>query len=159
DRIHGHVMLPVLIEHEGSRRAGEEPLSGVALLAAVRGQLQALTGDAEPISEELLRHLLRRQRILVIVDHYGELSTAFHADHADFPVAALVIAARRDEALVGVPKTVLQPLRIEGSTLSAFLEGYLTQRGQRQSFDAPEYFEACRRLALLAGRSPITALF
>ena len=66
----------------------------------IRGKLQALIGSAEPISPELLKHLLRRWRVLVIVDHLTEMSQAtrdqIRFDAADFPAAALVVTARTD---------------------------------------------------------------
>jgi hypothetical protein len=121
-----------------------------------------LFGGATPLSGELVEHLLRRRRILVIVDHLSEVSAAARSavrpGHADFPAHALVVTSRGEEVLDGVPRSVVQPLRIEGNRLSSFMEAYLVRRGKRQLFDDAEYFEACRRLSLLAGARVITPL-
>jgi HEAT repeat protein len=162
ERLCPHLMLPVLIEHELDLKTAEGQPAFAALTQAVRGQLQALIGEASPLPEELLDHLLRRRRILVIVDHLSEVATAareaVRPGHAEFPAHALVVTSRSEEVLDGVPKSVVQPLRIEGNRLSSFMEAYLVQRDKRQLFDDAEYFEACRRLSLLAGAREITVL-
>jgi HEAT repeat protein len=162
ERLCEHLMLPVLIEHELDVPAGDKQPAFRPLTEAVRGQLQTLTGAAAPLSEELLDRLLRRRRILVIVDHFSEAGAAARAavrpGQPDFPAHALVVTSRGEEALDGVPTSVVQPLRIEGNRLSSFMEAYLVRRGQRQLFDDAEYFEGCRRLSLLAGSGEITSL-
>ncbi|GAX41682.1 hypothetical protein NIES4075_26790 [Tolypothrix sp. NIES-4075] len=158
-RISQHKMLPVLIEQEldFDVAAGEEPLT-----EAICGQLQALIGEAEPIAEELLAHLLRQRRILVIVDHLSEMSEAtrkqIRPGDPDFTANALIVTSRLEEKLDEIPKTTIKPLRVAGDRLSSFMEAYLTQRGKRNLFDDPEYFDACRRLSLMVGRRNITVL-
>ncbi|HEY9599120.1 MAG TPA: PBS lyase, partial [Cyanophyceae cyanobacterium] len=159
ERLCEHRMLPVLIEEElnGEVAEGKQPF-----LAAIRGQLQDLTNETEPVSEDLLERLLRQRRILVIVDHLSELSEAtrkaIRPESPDFPVNALVITSRFEEKLGQVTKTTLKPLRIEGNRLSSFMEAYLMQRGKRDLFTDPEFFNACRRLSLMVGQRHITVL-
>jgi hypothetical protein len=159
ERLWGHYMLPVLIEQELDLvvAQGRPPF-----IEAIRGQLQALVGETEPISSELLERLLRHQHVLVIVDHFSEMSEATRREirpgHPDFPVNALVVTSRMEEPLDGVPKSTIKPLRIEGNRLSSFMEAYLRQRGKRDLFDDPEYFDACRRLSLMVGQRNITVL-
>jgi hypothetical protein len=134
ERLCDYQMLPVLIEEElDFDAAGQQPF-----MAAIRGQLQDLTNEAEPISEELLERLLRQRRILVIVDHLSEMTEAtrkaIRPELPDFWVNALVITSRTEETLGKVTKTTLKPLRIEGNRLSSFMEAYLTQRGKRDRF-------------------------
>jgi HEAT repeat protein len=149
-----HRMLPVLIEEE---LGGEQHFT-----EAIRQQLKILLDESEPISVELLEQLLKQQRILVIVDHLSEMSEAtrqaipFKAP--EFPVKALVVTSRLEEKLDGGNKTTIKPLRVEGNRLSSFMEAYLTQRGKRELFDDPEYFEACRKLSLMVGERDITVL-
>ncbi|NEU72665.1 PBS lyase [Hassallia byssoidea VB512170] len=158
-RISQHKMLPVLIEQEldFDVAAGEQPLT-----EAICGQLQALIGEAEPIPEELLAHLLRQRRILVIVDHLSEMSEAtrkqIRPGDPDFTANALIVTSRLEEKLDEIPKTTIKPLRVAGDRLSSFMEAYLTQRGKRNLFDDPEYFDACRRLSLMVGQRNITVL-
>jgi len=159
ERLCKHQMLPVLIEAEldSEKGAGEN-----ILVSAIRGQLQDLTNQIDPIPEELLGRLLREQRILVIVDHFSEMSEAtrklIRPELPDFPVNALVITSRLDEKLGQVTKTTLKPLRIEGNRLSSFMEAYLTQRGKREQFSDVEFFDACSRLSTSVGARNITPL-
>jgi hypothetical protein len=129
ERICNHRMLPVLIESELNMKVaeGKQPF-----IEAIRGQLQDLTDTAEPISEELLEQLLKQRRILVIVDHFSEMSeqtqTAIRPEMPDFPVNALLVTSRLEEPLGRVTKTAIKPLRIAGNRLSSFMESYLSQR-------------------------------
>ncbi len=159
ERICKHRMLPVLIEQELNFKVadGKQPF-----LEAIRGQLQDLTDDKEPISEELLERLLLERRILVIVDRLSEMSEATQAairpEMPDFPVNALLVTSRLDEPLGCVTKTTMKPLRIAGNRLSSFMEGYLTQRGKRDLFTDEEFFKACIQLSRMVGDRNITVL-
>ena len=157
DRLYKHLSLPVLLEEEFRPVEGKS-----ALLEAIRGQLQVLIDSPEPICAELLLRLLRKRRLLVIVDHLSEMPTptreTIQPESPDFPINALVITSRLEESLGRVTKTVLKPLRLEANKLSSFMEAYLMQRGQRQSFTDPEFFEACQRLSLMVGERQITVL-
>ncbi|GAB4206178.1 MAG: hypothetical protein Fur006_63040 [Coleofasciculaceae cyanobacterium] len=158
ERLCEHQMLPVLIEEDLNVEAADKP----PLMAAIRGQLQDLTNETDPISEDLLERLLRKQRILVIVDHLSEMSEAtrkaIRPELPDFCVNALVITSRTEETLGKVTKTTLKPLRIEGNRLSSFMEAYLTQRGKRDRFTDTEFFDACSRLSTMVGTRNITVL-
>ena len=110
NRVAPHLMLPVLIEDELDDPA--TPAGPQRLTEAIRGKLQALIGSPEPISPELLKHLLRRLRVFVIIDHLTEMSQTtrdqIRFDAADFPAAALVVTARTD-VLEKSPSTHLSP--------------------------------------------------
>jgi HEAT repeat protein len=150
-KISEHPMLPVLIEEE----LGVENNEKQKLLSVIRGQIQDLTNEKESISEELLQHLLRQRKILVIVDRYSELSDAtrkaISPDSPDFPVNALIVTSRFPEHLGKVTKSVIEPMRIEGNFLSSFMEAYLSQRGKRKLFDDKDFFDACSRLSTIVG--------
>ena len=159
ERICHHRMLPVLIESELNMKVaeGKQPF-----IEAIRGQLQDLTDTAEPISEELLQQLLKQRRILVIVDHFSEMSeqtqTAIRPEMPDFPVNALLVTSRLEEPLGLVTKTAIKPLRIAGNRLSSFMESYLSQRQKRDLFSDTEFFDACIQLSTIAGERNITVL-
>ena len=159
ERLSRHRMLPVLIEQELDFKL---PSEKSPFREAIRGQVQALIDAAEPISDEFLEKLLRQRRILVIVDRLSELSEEtreqIRPGHPDFPANALVVTSRVEETLDEVPKTTLKPLRIEGNRLSSFLEAYLNQRGKRELFTDPEYFDACGQLSRMVGQRNITVL-
>ena len=159
ERICNHRMLPVLIESELNMKVaeGKQPF-----IEAIRGQLQDLTDTAEPISEELLEQLLKQRRILVIVDHFSEMSeqtqTAIRPEMPDFPVNALLVTSRVEEPLGRVTKTAIKPLRIAGNRLSSFMESYLSQRQKRDLFSDTDFFNACIQLSTIAGDRNITVL-
>ena len=160
ERICHHRMLPVLIESELNMKVaeGKQPF-----LEAIRGQLQDLTDTAEPISEELLEQLLKQRRILVIVDHFSEMSeqtqTAIRPEMPDFPVNSLLVTSRLEERLGGVTKTAIKPLRIAGAQLSFFMENYLSERKKRDLFSSDiEFLKACEQLPTIVGERNITVL-
>lgn len=156
-RLCEHLMLPVLLEEEFRQVDGKS-----SLLESIRGQLQALIDEPEPVCAELLLKLLRKRRILVIVDRLSELNAttreALQPDSPEFPINALVITSRLEEKLGGVNKTTIKPLRIEANKLSSFMEAYLMQRSKRDLFTDQEFFDACTRLSLMVGQRDITVL-
>ena len=151
----GHAMLPVLIEQDLDSQSSEAKDHFAPLTETIRGQVQALIGEQESLPEELLQALLLRGRILVIVDHFSEMSeetrNAVRPGQAGFPASALVVTSRRAETLDNVPKNTVQPLRIEGDRLASFMESYFMQRGKRDLFDDTRFFEVCRGLSCLVG--------
>ncbi|MEL7224874.1 MAG: NACHT domain-containing protein, partial [Cyanobacteria bacterium J06576_12] len=84
-----HRMLPVLIEDELDEKG--------TLFEVIRGKLNALTNQPEPIAPDLLERLLRRKRVLVVVDHFSEMSEMtrrqVRPDLSNFPIQALVITS------------------------------------------------------------------
>ena len=157
ERICSHRMLPVLIEDELKVTEGKKPL-----IEAIRGQLQDLTDTTDAISEELLEQLLKQRRILVIVDHFSEMSeqtqTAIRPGMPDFPVNALLVTSRLQKDLDKVTKTTIKPFRIAGNQLSSFMENYLSQRQKRDLFSDEEFFDSCKQLSRIVGDRNITVL-
>ncbi|HXQ36157.1 MAG TPA: hypothetical protein VN843_19235, partial [Anaerolineales bacterium] len=159
ERLSNHLMLPILIEEE----LDFEVVEGKGhLMEAIRGKLEDLLGAAEPLSEELLEHLLRYRRVLVIVDQFSELTEhtqkRIQPQLGGFAVHALAVTSRTEKILEGSSKTIIRTLRIEGNRLSSFVERYLQALGKRDLFDDPEYFDACRRLSMMVGERRITVL-
>jgi len=153
-RLTRHAMLPVLIEDE----VGAE-----GLIEKARGELQALVGEANPIEDDWFIQLLRKKRVLLIVDHLSELSDGTRnkllPKAADFPVAALVVTSRIDEPQLGDTRR-LQPSLLKGKRVSTFVDAYLTQQNKADLFeDDEEFFDDCRRLSRMVGDRQITALF
>jgi hypothetical protein len=157
-RLTAHVMLPVIVEQELDFAVGNRDV----LLESIRRQLQDLTDTLEPVSIPHLQALLRRQRVLVIIDHLSEMSQETRAkiqpQTATFPVNSLIVTSRLREPLGEVAKTVVEPLRVEGNRLSSFMEAYLRQRNARDLFDDTEFFEICRSLSVIVGQRNITVL-
>ena len=159
ERLCQHRMLPILIEEDFDC---EGEACKQSLLDAILGQLEDLANEQEPISEELLERLLRRRRILVIVDHLSEMSEqtqeTIDPGKPDFPINALIVTSRQKEKLGRVSKTTIKPLRIMGNRLSSFMEAYLMQRGKRDLFTDSEFFDACSRLSHMVGQREVTAM-
>ncbi|NER33718.1 MAG: NACHT domain-containing protein [Oscillatoria sp. SIO1A7] len=102
ERLCEHKMLPILLEQEDFQVTE-------VFIEAIRRSLRNLI-NSQDISEKLLEQLLRRQRLLVIVDGFSEMSEDTRKQiHADFPVNALVVTSRSKEKLGGVNPTELKP--------------------------------------------------
>jgi len=156
-----HLILPVLIEQDLSPSVkGEKDI----LVETIRGRLSALINKPEGIPEDLLLQLLRKRRILVIVDGFSELSDEMRKrirpDVVDFPIAALMITSRFEESLHTVPKTVISTQLLRSDKLVKFLVDYLTKRGKAELFEDRDYFKACENLELMkvTGDKEITVL-
>ncbi len=153
-----HLMLPVLIEDEIDNGVDQ------AFMDVIKRQLQILTKEPDPISDDFLNHLLRRQRVLVIVDHLSEMSEATRSQikpgRADFPANALIVTSRlREKEILGnLTQSTIKPMRVQGNQLSNFMEAYLRQKGKRKLFGHSEYFAACQRLSEMVADRDITVL-
>ena len=152
-------MLPILIEQDLNLDVGKDK---EVLTEVIRGRLKELTGEVDAPPSDLVRSLLKRKRILLIVDGLSELNEAtrnmIRAINPDFDANALVVTSRLEEDLDGVAKTVLHPHRIRGNRLASFMEAYLSRSGKRGLFDDAEFFEGCKRLSSLVGERDTTVL-
>lgn len=163
-RLCEHQMLPVLIENELEERK-ENSTSISPLLNAIARQLKNLRDEEKPISEELLKKLLEKRRVLVMVDHLSEMSEAtrklIRLRDSSFPINALVVTSRLDGILgKEVTYTKIKPMRVNGSQLSDFMDAYLRAKGKRNLFEDDQYFEYLRRLSLIVTDArEITLLF
>ncbi len=171
ERLCEHLMLPVPIEEDleniapppktdKKEKKTEKPKS--VLMEALRGQLQDIINEVKPIPEELVERLLQQQRLLVIVDRLSEMSETARAeirpDSPNFPVNWLVVTSRVEEKLGGVVKNTIQPLRIDGSLTSSFLEDYLSETKTRSLFSDMEFIDACRDFSLRMGDRDVPAM-
>ena len=155
-----HRMLPILIDQELSDEAGNQQQ---VLMEAIHGQLRDLIEAVKPISEELLEHLLRERRLLVIVDGYSEMRPAtrnkIKPELPNFLVNALIVTSRRKESLGGVNQTIIQMMRVHSSKLAEFLQVYVNKKGKQDLFKTDEaLFQACIKLSQLVGERDITVL-
>ncbi|MBD2043086.1 HEAT repeat domain-containing protein [Microcoleus sp. FACHB-672] len=161
-RLAEHLMLPVLIEEELDANAGE----GIKpLMEAVVGEIQELIDSEQTIVDELLvEQLLRQRRILLIVDHYSEMSQDtqknINPDLREFPANALIVTSRIDEKFKGIDINI-ETLRFDGGKLAYFIEQYLKQCGKWDLFEADqeEFLQECAQLARIVGeQKTITVL-
>ncbi|CAH2572586.1 PBS lyase HEAT-like repeat [Planktothrix rubescens] len=155
-----HRMLPILIDQELSDEAGNQQQ---VLMEAIHGQLRDLIEAVKPISEELLEHLLRERRLLVIVDGYSEMRPAtrnkIKPESPSFVANALIVTSRSDESLGSVNKTIIQMMRVHSSKLAEFLQAYVNKKGKQDLFKTDqELFQACIQLSKIVGERDITVL-
>jgi hypothetical protein len=140
-----HPMLPVFIV--------EDTLN---LVASVAKNLRRMLSDEE-LPEDLLRWLLRKQRLLVVVDALSERGTATqrHVEtlySKDSPVNALVITSRREPDLSAVRHTSLYPERLTAERLTFFISEYLQCRHRQVDtrFTSPQQLESVKQVLRLA---------
>ncbi len=162
-RLCQHLMIPIMIEDEL-----EAVDSTSALTTAILRQLKNLSDDENPASEELLNQLLKKRRLLIIVDHISEMSEASRKALAlrlkdpNALINALVITSRV-ESIFGseVTYSLLQPQRVASGQLLKFMDDYLRQLNKRNLFpDDAEYIDDFKRLSLIvSGKRDITVLF
>lgn len=121
-----------------------------ALIEAIRKQVQFLINEQEPISDELLKHLLQAGRILVIVDRVSEMSQAAHQTidptSKTYPINALVLTSRQREKIGNIQPDVIEPLPLTGSELMRFMEEYLKATRNIELQQQPQLYQACANL-------------
>jgi len=158
-RLCAHRMLPVMIEQDLNLEVGKDK---AVLTEVIRGQLKNLTGEDEAPNQEMVRHLLKRKRVLVIADGLSELNEStrnkIRPVDPEFAANALIVTSRLEETLDGITKTTLHPMRIQGNRLASFMEAYLLQRGKRALFDDAEFFNDCGKLSVMVGDRDTTVL-
>lgn len=160
ERLCRHRMLPVLIEEELESGEGKSPV-----LDAIARQIKNLRDEEKPISEELLKQLLEKRRILVIVDHLSEMSEATRnatgLRDANSPINALIVTSRIEDILgKEVTHTTIKPQRISGDKLWIFMTAYLAQGGKSNLFSDSELFYELSRLSqIVTNECDITVLF
>ena len=157
-------MLPVLVEQELSPASPEDLKKGKhPFVEAVRGQLTDLIGGENPPSAELLERLLRKRRILVIVDRFSEMGEEtrrqIRPESPEFPANATIVTSRLCEKLGEEIVTCLKPERIEGDRIASFVNDYLRAKDKRHILaDDDDYFDVCKRLSRMVDRRPVTVL-
>ncbi len=158
ERLLQHIVLPVLLEHD----LYIDPQKKDSFLQTIRGQLSLTCTTTDGITDEFVLQLLKQKRLMVLLDHFSELSQetrkAIRPESPAFAANLLLVTSRNEEKLDDASKSTIKPIRIQGDRLSAFMDAYLTQRGKRELFDDPEYFDSCRKLSLIVGKGTTTIL-
>ncbi|WP_221928641.1 HEAT repeat domain-containing protein, partial [[Scytonema hofmanni] UTEX B 1581] len=154
-RLTQHLMLPVLIEQELKLQSGE---GMKPLMEVIVGQIQEMSDGEQKIVDELLvEQLLRQRRILLIVDHFSEMSQQtrekINPEVPEFPANALVITSRIEEKFNGIDNKIRILRFDDGKKLVGFINKYLKQRKKWQLFqeDQQEFLEECAQLAGIVG--------
>ncbi|MEE8303130.1 MAG: HEAT repeat domain-containing protein, partial [Candidatus Tectomicrobia bacterium] len=158
-RLRPHLMLPVLIEDDGLFPSGLDV--NTVFIEGVRDALADLINVSHDLSADLIGHLLRQRRLLLIVDHLSEMGQetrdVMNPRRASFPAKALIVTSRFVEPL-GVDTQRIIPQRLASTYLAGFVDAYLMLKQTRHKLNDETYFDLCRRLAALVGDRDITAL-
>ena len=137
-----HPVVPVLIEADLNE--GETPLSRINRILVDLTDDGAGGAAGEPLSEAMVKALLARRRLLLIVDHYSELSdesrSLLNPTRDNFPVGWVIVTSRREENFQGLPMTVVTPQRLESNRLQSFFHDYLREK-KRQEAEQEEFWD------------------
>ncbi|MFZ4641563.1 MAG: SUMF1/EgtB/PvdO family nonheme iron enzyme, partial [Nodosilinea sp.] len=159
-----HRLIPLLLEADLEKNT--------SLVDTLGGLLSTLTQQTDPLPVELVEKLLRRQRLLVIVDHLSEMEPAtqevISPALGDFAPKALVVTSRSEEnsRLGNLPHTTLRPLQIEPDRLWPFMKAYLEAKSKKDPqginltslFLDDDYALVSDRLRRMTADKPITPL-
>lgn len=156
-----HRMLPVWIEKE---------LNQSNLISEIRDQIPR-DKHGNFISDELIKVLLKKRRILLIIDRLSEMNNdayeTLRKTYLEFPINALIITSRIKEKNLGINnRSILKPQRIGGGDLFDFIKSYVDKyfenlkNNNKQNFhiDFQEYNIARRRLEEMTIRRQVTVL-
>ena len=134
----GHPRVPVWIDEELDS-------ADHSLIKAVKGKLAAVLPDEE-IEGDLLNALLRKQRILVIVDRLSERSAVSRAQITEIyksaRVEGLVITTRMQVRPVGSNPTFLYPQPLNSSNLIKFMCALIEDLQQHKSRSGQEDYRS-----------------
>ena len=152
-------MLPVFIE----ANLTADSLKGDALLLNVIGRyVQQLKGEAKPPSDDLLRNLLEKKRLLLIVDGLSELDKPtrdlFLSDGVALPINALIVTSRAKEKVPTTKSAILQTRLVGFDQVAGFLQKYLTQCGKPHLFTDSQLSADLAQFYHLVGQREITVL-
>ncbi|MBZ9744301.1 hypothetical protein LB516_03460 [Mesorhizobium sp. CO1-1-7] len=123
------------------------------LEAAVTAALRKAVGDDE-VDDDIVQALLRRKRVVVIVDALSERpeATQKHVEQlygTATPINALIITTRHEIALGGAYHTVLRPQPITLSLLVPFITEYLQRRSLTDRFEARQQLALADRIVAI----------
>jgi hypothetical protein len=118
-------------------------------IRSVSEKLQIL--DIEPPAEEVILQLLRRKRLLALVDGLSELHEETRASirpsSPDFPAHALVVTSCKEETMGGMRRTMIRTYAAEAEIVrlpSGRRTGSALWEGQRPSGQEMDYVPGVR---------------
>jgi formylglycine-generating enzyme required for sulfatase activity len=120
-------VVPVLVETD---LQGEETLLSRASSSLLRlSETWEPEGASLAPTQPLVQALLRKRRLMIILDHFSELSDEsrkqLNPSSDTFPPAWVIVTSRREENFGGRPVLHLWPERLTAARLVPFFESYL----------------------------------
>jgi formylglycine-generating enzyme required for sulfatase activity len=150
----GVVRLPVLIE----TALGPQETVADRVRSWLCNQLAAAAEDE--LAPELIEALLAAKRLIPIVDHLSELTSAAREQFlAALPPGLVVVTSRSDDdGFKERPLSRIEPQRIAVERLQAFFLDYLRRKGQGEALSDDDLMPAQAQLKRIVGDKPITVL-
>ena len=152
-------ILPVLLEGDIDQHVGQ---GGNVLAKAARGHLRNLLNEANVPSEHIVENLLKRKRVLLIIDGYSEMSDASRAAirplDPDFSTNALLVTSRAQDEFAVSTRTTIEPEGLSEDSLTTFIARYL-ERGKSSLLKGEKFFQLASDLQRLVGAQKVTPLF
>jgi len=150
----GVVRLPVLIE----TALGPQETVADRVRSWLCNQLAATAEDE--LAPELIEALLAAKRLIPIVDHLSELTSAAREQFlAALPPGLVVVTSRSDDdGFKERPLSRIEPQRIAVERLQAFFLDYLRRKGQGEALSDDDLMPAQAQLKRIVGDKPITVL-
>jgi len=152
-------MMPVFIDEN---IPGAKPGDTLALLDAIGSFLKQVIREEAAPTNELIKKLLERRRILLIVDGYSELNNdtqqVIRPSAPALPINALLVTSRDKSSLDTANPLVLKTGLLKGQGIAAFIEDYIQMGDKRVLFSNSEFYDDLGQFTSLVGDREITAL-
>ena len=153
-----HLSIPIIIEDDIPNSDNPQE----AIMSTISGQLRQIVGSPNKIPYPLLIRLIESKRVLVIVDHFSEMTestvTTLKNLFETSVINALIVTSRIDEKLGDSSVIKLNPHRLKKGHLRHFFDAYLRKRNQIDLFGDLEFGNLLDRLSNLVGDRDITVL-
>jgi photosystem II stability/assembly factor-like uncharacterized protein len=139
-RLMAHSVIPVVVAEETKD-----------LVATVAAGLSRMVGSAEEIEPDIVHALLRRKRVLVIVDALSERSAetqqhVYQLYGSDTPINALIVTTRREPQFGPVEQTLVFPQPIDLRLLVPFIMEYLKREELTSKFEPRQQLALAQRI-------------
>ena len=139
-RLMAHPTIPVVVTEETKN-----------LVATATAGLSRMVGSAEELETDVVHALLRRKRVLVIVDALSERSgeTQQHVHQlygSDTPINALIVTTRREPQFGPVEHTQAFPQPIDLRLLVPFIMEYLKRQELTNKFEPRQQLALAQRI-------------
>jgi HEAT repeat protein len=154
-----HLMIPVLLEELKKPKS----MQASTILARIQSLLHNLAPSADKPSVSLVQHLLKRRRVLPVIDSFSEMHPETRAEMVaaicDGPFNAVIITSRTREDMGDLQSKVIAPQKLVRSNLNLFVQSYLERRGKLQVIGSTREFQyACFKLASIVDKGAVTVL-
>jgi hypothetical protein len=152
-------ILPVLLEGDIDQHVAE---GGNVLAKSTRGHLRNMLNEVNVPSERFVENLLKRKRVLLMIDGYSEMSDASRAAirplDPDFSTNALLMTSRTQDEFAVSTRTTIEPEGLSEASLTTFIERYL-ESGNSSLVRGDKFFKLASDLQRLVGAQKVTPLF